>query len=186
MRSYRSRAPQPTGETGGKRAYAEQKNAGQVTISAVNVRPGFAQARWNFHLVWRKFHLAWRKFHLVWRNFYLAGGFFSLCGGIFALPGGMFACLAEFCPVWWVFRLVWWGFLLFTWPGGLLIELIALHPAWHWRISALHATRPSLNTQTAEYYLYFYPRWRNFRRIWGRIFSRSGEIFSGFGAEFFS
>ena len=110
MRSYRSRAPQPTGETGGKRAYAEQKNAGQVTISAVNVRPGFAQARWNFHLVWRKFHLAWRKFHLVWRNFYLAGGFFSLCGGIFALPGGMFACLAEFCPVWWVFRLVWWGF----------------------------------------------------------------------------
>jgi hypothetical protein len=76
------------------------------------------------------------------------------------------------------------GFLLFTWPGGLLIELIALHPAWHWRRSALHATRPSLNTQTAAYYLYFYPRWRNFRRIWGRIFSRSGEIFSGFGAEF--
>ena len=74
--------------------------------------------------------------------------------------------------------------MLFTWPGGLLIELIALHPAWHWRRSALHATRPSLNTQTAAYYLYFNPRWRNFRRIWGRIFSRSGEIFSGFGAEF--
>ena len=118
--------------------------------------------------------------------FTFPGGNFPLCGGIFALPGGMFAFLAECCPVWWLvgFSSGLVGFLLFTWPGGLLIELIALHPAWHWRRSALHATRPSLNTQTAAYYLYFYPRWRNFRRIWGRIFSRSGEIFSGFGAEF--
>ena len=94
-----------------------------------------------------------------------------MCGGIFALPGGMFACLAGFCLVWWVFRLVWWGFyfLLFTWPGGLLIELIALHPAWHWRRSALHAIRPSLNTQTAALFLHFHPRWRNF---------------GGFGVEF--
>ena len=113
--------------------------------------------------MWRIFFLVWRNFRLTWRNVCLSGGM---------LPG-----LVGFSP-----GLV--GFLLFTWPGGLLIELIALHPAWHWRRSALHATRPSLNTQTAAYYSYFYPRWRNFRRIWGRIFSRSGEIFSGFGAEF--
>ena len=113
--------------------------------------------------MWRIFFLVWRNFRLTWRNVCLSGGM---------LPG-----LVGFSP-----GLV--GFLLFTWPGGLLIELIALHPAWHWRRSVLHATRPSLNTQTAAYYLYFYPRWRNFRRIWGRIFSRSGEIFSGFGAEF--
>ena len=67
-----------------------------------------------------------------------------------------------------------------------MIELIAVHPAWHWRRSALHAIRPSLNTQTAAHFLHFHPRWRHFRRIWGRIFSRSGEIFSGFGgADFF-
>ena len=62
--------------------------------------------------------------------FALPGGNFSLCGGIFALSGGMFACLAEILP-----RLVSFspglvGFLLFTWPGGLLIELIALQSAW--------------------------------------------------------
>ena len=106
----------------------------------------------------------WRNFRLTWRNGCLSGGI---------LPG-----LVGVSP-----GLV--GVLLFAWSGGLLVERIALHPAWHWRRSALHAIRRSLlNTQTAAQLSHFHPRWRHFRRIF-RIFSRSGEIFSGFGADFF-
>ena len=72
--------------------------------------------------------LVWRIFRLTWRNF---------------------ACLADFLPGLVGFSPGLVGFLLFAWSGGLLIELMALHPAWHWRRSALHAMRPSLNIQTA-------------------------------------
>ena len=145
-------APRKQEKPGGeKQTPAAQKHAGLVKKISLEC-PGFPQARWNFHLIWRNFHLAWRKFHLAWRNFHLAWRLaecFSLCGVIFALPGGMFACLAEFLPGLVSFSPGLVGFLLFTWPGGLLIELIALHPAWHWRRSALYAMRPSLNIQTA-------------------------------------
>ena len=173
-RPNQSRGPQSTGKTGETRTYAAKKYAGPVKKFSL-LCPGFPQARWNFHLIWRNFHLVWRNFHLAWRNFYLSWRKFflvwrnfcltwrnvRLSGGI--LPGCAHG-LVSFSP-----GMV--GFLLFTWPGGHLIELIALHPAWYWCRSALHAIRPSLNTQTAAYYSYFYPRWRNFWRIWGRIFS---------------
>ena len=143
-------APSQQGKPG-KRGRMRRKNTlVQSKISAVNV-PVSLRRSGIFTLFGGIFTLSGGNFTLSGGVFTLPGGFFSLPGGIFALPGGMFACLAEFCPVWWVFRLVWWlvGYLLFTWPGGLLIELIALYPAWHWRRSALNAIRPLPNIQTA-------------------------------------